>query len=988
VDPYTGWLYGMDSAKAYLLSHNDVFVNPDYSSRHVYEDRSGFSINLGFYAKQWDGSTKRDKPYPADTANGQLVFFPESGKLVLANRGGPDLTDKNDIHTDALVLYEGVGTLVGQERYTQVLYAGESLLSEAGASKLAKAPVTSLGNLEASRNNLTTFLTDYVSPLNPNAFGLLRNDNKHAGEGGVFTKSLQRVLGDRYKSLDDRWAWLATANASGQPLNSPTHKGPIVVAMDGNGQITINAQTNDANQIKAGSVLDVLHPGNPDPFLPPIGSEPVLLRPGFSSDQITQAPTGSRSTNNNFVAVLKGGLDDDRLGVDALQRIGSIDGGPGIDTLFFSSQRSDGSGSAINLVGLGSRIRNIEAIEIPINNTLILDEAPLLNTPLHRLKLNSRGNANVIFHVRKEYVFIGDQFDAGLAYSVYARPDSNLQLWVQQGRVTLVQPANDPGRSASLTALQDATGDTLKTDAPIDAEGLASEPNFVYRWYYNGKLIEGATEASYGDEALRTLTAGSYTRETDYTDSTGLRKTVSSAPIEVVAPPSVGGTLRILRTELDPAQSQRLANRQSGLSPQGDQLQLLLTQGGANATPAVQRVDISSRTGDNRSPSGLIALVNPGQAWPEALSGAGAYDFTGDGSLDTLTWQPSLGSTVGDNLHAALLQGSRAELAALPNGLLGFVVQDTVGSVRGVDIAALQSLRVSLLAAPPNVSAVLAIALNEGESLTDLSNGERQQRAFSLLSHQDVDGAPLASGADRQRQLWLRADQQLVLLELPGKTLSDWDGSLASEPLRPTQQLPQNGIAGARLQMGSSSGLLLELETLDTPQDLNSFVGRSQTQAPVLDFRGLDGLILRANLEVAREAAYSTIMGFYSVDGLDGSIRDPLSGVLVAPGDPNYGTLATANRIQALDGLSSADRSSTSRSFQFTESQLLAPYAVIADPQLGAQTYYGFAAANPDGIGHFRSFGNNVIGLEDQRGGGDLDYDDNLMHLQLMGFSL
>lgn len=988
VDPYTGWLYGMDSAKAYLNGRNDVFINPDYSSRFVIDRRSGFSINLGFYAEQWDGFTKRDQLYPADTANGQLVFFPESGKLVLANRGGPDLKNRKGTNTDALVLYEGSGTLVGQERYTQVLHAGESLLSEAGASRLAKIPITSLGNLEASRNNLTTFLTDYTSPLNPNAFGLLRNDNKHAGEGGMFSKSLQRVLGDQYKSLDDRWAWLATANASGQPLTSPTHKGPIVVAMDGNGQITINAQIEDANQIKPGSVLDVLHPGNPDPFLPPIGSEPVLLRPGLSSDQITQAPTGSRSTKNNFVAVLKGGLDDDRLGVDALQRIGSIDGGPGVDTLFFSSQRSDGSGSAINLVGLGSRIRNIEAIEIPINNTLILDEAPLLNTPLHSLKLNSRGKANVIFHVREEYVFVGDQFDGGLAYRVYAKPNSNLQLWVQQGRVTLVQPANDPGRSASLTALQDSTGDTLKSDAPIDDEGLAFEPNFVYRWYYNGKLIEGATEASYGDEATRTLTAGSYTRETDYTDSAGLRKTVSSAPIEVMARPAGGGTLRILRTELDPAQSKRLSNRQSGLSPQGDQLQLLLTLGGANETPAVQRVDISRRTGDNTSPGGLIALVNLGLAWPEAVGGAGAYDFTGDGSLDTLTWQPSHGSSVGDNLHAALLQGSRAQLAALPNGLLGFVVQDPVGSVRGVDIAALQSLRVSLLAAPLKASAVLAIALNDGENLTDLSNAVRQQRAFTLLSHQDVDGAPLTSGADRQRRLWLRADQQLVLFELPGKTLSDWDGSLASEPLRPIQQLPQSGIAGARLQMGSNSGLLLELETLDTPQDLNSFVGRSQTQAPVLDFRGLDGLSLQANLEVAREAAYNSTMGFYAIDGLDGSIRDPLTGERVAPGDPNYGALATANRVPALDGLSSSDRRSTSRSFQFTESRLLAPYAVIADPQLGAQTYYGFAAANPDGIGHFRSFGNNVIGLEDQGGGGDLDYDDNLIHLQLMSFSL
>lgn len=996
LDPKTGGFYLISKDAYYDFQglKKDLFADPDYTSEYNING-AGITLSQGWkYIPPWYAP---DSEANGRTQQAQILFFPESGRLSLANRGAPDLAmrrgDGSMYNTDVLDLFEGTGPQKGREQFTQVLYGGESLLSKAGAAKLSSttgrvnATVLTLYDLEASRQTLTSFLTSPSDTI-PNTFGLRREDNRRSDVGGIFTKDLGRVLGHQYSGLQDGWAWMATADNKGNPLMTQSYQGPLVVAMDGNGRLTINAQNEDGGQIKPGSELAVLHAGNPDPFLPPISSEPVLLRPGFSSDQITQGPTGSRSTNNNFVAVLKGGLDDDRLGVDAVQRIGMIDGGAGVDTLFFSSQRSDGSGSNLNLVGFGSRIRNIEAIEIPINNTLVLDEAPLLNTPLHRLKLNSRGNADVIIHVREEYVFIGDQFDAGLAYSLYAKPNSNLQLWVQQGRVTLVQLPIVPSRSASLTVLQEATRDTLKIGAPIDREGQAFDPNFVYRWYYNGMLIEGATEASYGDEALRALAGGGYTCETDYTDSIGLRKTVSSASIEVVAQPAVGGTLRIFHTELDPDQLQRLANRQSGLSPQGDQLQLLLTQVGANETPVVQRVDISRRTGDNRSPSGLIALVNPGLAWPEAVSGAGAYDFTGDGSLDTLTWQPSHGSSVGYNLHAALLQGSRAQLAALPNGLLGFVVQDPVGSVRRLDVAALQSLRVSLLAAPPKAGAVVAIALNEGESLSDLSNAVRQQRTFTLLSHQDFDGAPLASGADRQRRLWLRADQQLVLFELPDNTLSDWDGSLASEPLRAIQQLPQSGIAGARLQMGSNSGLLLELETLDTPQDLNSFVGRSQTQAPVLDFRGLDGLSLQANLEVAREAAYNSTMGFYAIDELDGSIRDPLSGELVAPGDPSYGALATANRVPALDGLSSTDRSSTSRSFQLTESRLLAPYAVVADPQLDAQIYYAFAAANSDGISHFVSFGTNVIGLEDLRGGGDLDYDDNLMHLQLIGISI
>ena len=85
--------------------------------------------------------------------------------------------------------------------------------------------------------------------------------------------------------------------------------------------------------------------------------------------------------------------------------------------------------------------------------------------------------------------------------------------------------------------------------------------------------------------------------------------------------------------------------------------------------------------------------------------------------------------------------------------------------------------------------------------------------------------------------------------------------------------------------------------------------------------------------------------------------------------------------MEALDGLRADNRSSSTRNLNLSEARLLAPYSLVADPVHGSQTYYAFAQANSDGIGHFRSFGSNVIGLEDQRFGGDRDFDDNLMHL-------
>jgi len=49
------------------------------------------------------------------------------------------------------------------------------------------------------------------------------------------------------------------------------------------------------------------------------------------------------------------------------------------------------------------------------------------------------------------------------------------------------------------------------------------------------------------------------------------------------------------------------------------------------------------------------------------------------------------------------------------------------------------------------------------------------------------------------------------------------------------------------------------------------------------------------------------------------------------------------------------------------------------------ETYFGFAAANRDSISHFRRFGDNVFGMEDQLGGGDLDYDDHIFALNPVG---
>ena len=59
------------------------------------------------------------------------------------------------------------------------------------------------------------------------------------------------------------------------------------------------------------------------------------------------------------------------------------------------------------------------------------------------------------------------------------------------------------------------------------------------------------------------------------------------------------------------------------------------------------------------------------------------------------------------------------------------------------------------------------------------------------------------------------------------------------------------------------------------------------------------------------------------------------------------------------------------------ETNYLAPMAVVN----GSDTFFAYAAANSDGFAHFRSLGDNIIGLEDLWGGGDRDFDDMIIQI-------
>jgi hypothetical protein len=288
------------------------------------------------------------------------------------------------------------------------------------------------------------------------------------------------------------------------------------------------------------------------------------------------------------------------------------------------------------------------------------------------------------------------------------------------------------------------------------------------------------------------------------------------------------------------------------------------------------------------------------------------------------------------------------------------------------------SLRASVIARPERVSTVAFVLLEAGEDPTALTTATLRRRAAVVLTGLEQNNTPaLEASLATSTTLQFTEGQRLAFFEVWGDSIANADGFSLLQLLQ---------LHGHGLELRSSLGLVLQLvaEQGESQAGLAAFAARDQWHAPVLNFSGLKPTdTLTGEVVLAREASFNTDGGFYRIETLQGAVRDRLSGLLIEPGDPGYREAALQQSIGSLNGLRVANNGSSINGFNLSSEglTLLAPYAVVADNS-GTRTYFAFAAANGDGISHFRSLGDNIFGLEDQFGGGDRDFDDLVVGLR------
>lgn len=254
-----------------------------------------------------------------------------------------------------------------------------------------------------------------------------------------------------------------------------------------------------------------------------------------------------------------------------------------------------------------------------------------------------------------------------------------------------------------------------------------------------------------------------------------------------------------------------------------------------------------------------------------------------------------------------------------------------------------------------------------------------------------------------ERILDVADGQFLQLAAIRGNSLDDLRRGNSAEVLFATSQANSNDYSAVKFNRfnaqtvevgfrlpGSSnfSDLTLQLTLGDFISSQSSDLQGKSSESEIIDLTGLSTPVVNANIEVFCEADFSNVVGFYTIEDQQGSVRDPLTGNLLKPGEAGYLEAALANRINL--NIAGKDGQVTNYSTQITTGKLLTTFIVVdgtiealldSDLSNDPTVYFNHIGSNSDGKDHVRLLGDNIFGYEDLANGGDMDFDDAVVKI-------
>ncbi len=159
---------------------------------------------------------------------------------------------------------------------------------------------------------------------------------------------------------------------------------------------------------------------------------------------------------------------------------------------------------------------------------------------------------------------------------------------------------------------------------------------------------------------------------------------------------------------------------------------------------------------------------------------------------------------------------------------------------------------------------------------------------------------------------------------------------------------------------------------------------QNKPQGESLDLQNTTGAV-KADFTVNREAGYNDFVGFYRVTDANGGIDTNGDGKAdILPGQAGYAQAALNGRVSDLN-LTVNNGGTAAFNSTLQGGAIYVPFLIAnGTPDTNnPNIYFTFLGANSDGVDHVRMLGDNTFGFEDLRGGGDRDFNDIVVKVNL-----
>ncbi len=399
----------------------------------------------------------------------------------------------------------------------------------------------------------------------------------------------------------------------------------------------------------------------------------------------------------------------------------------------------------------------------------------------------------------------------------------------------------------------------------------------------------------------------------------------------------------------------------------------------ATATPATGTTPtLSNGSSANLSVSAKDAAGNTSAAVSQTLkidtTPANAPTLSPNNPDDSQNLKPQLSLTTQNSSILSLTQNDSNILFNLAsfgsenkstNEVSVFTVDDDLGTIDGISPNSPGYTEAAFKRAKTIFSSIFNSPQGFDSNPSSILNFEEGQKlGFYVISDSSTDTvkSELATmGKTSQRIFFSTTNQIKISQTQEGSFNLNWQDkdSLAVSIRTTNEALPK----GTQLQMEAQQELI----------DLRTEADKVST-----------------SFTMYREAMYNNTIGFYKVADADGTIVDSLTGERITATAQNrvrYAEVALRNRVQSLD-MSVANQSTQVFQNDIMGGEIYAPF-IIADGNSNNiesnfdNVYFSYIGVNSDKTDHIRLLGNNVFGFEDLLSGGDKDFNDVIVKMNI-----